>query len=176
MAIPMVMMLLASQAAGLAANLWATNKANKLDSFGTLMQQRELDLQMQQQQLISTQESLVGLQRLTDIMSSQRAIFAARGQTPGGSNYFIGQNSIREYNADEEARKLSVGFKKYYLKASQNLMGLESVGRKGARNFDALSKGTNMMSFNSFGSGSSGGSGGGINDLLGGSSAGPNRK
>lgn len=172
MAIPMAMMLLASQAAGLATNLWATSRANKFDSLGTYMQQRELDLQMQQQQLISTQESLVGLQRLTDIMSSQRAIFAARGQTPGGSNYFIGQNSIRDYNSDEEARKLSSGFKKHYLRASQNLMGLELTGRKSARNFDMMEKGLNMMSFNSFNSSS----GFGINDLLGGSSLGPNGK
>ena len=174
MAFPMVMMLLASQAAGLATNLWATNRANKFDSLGTHMQQRELDLQMPQQQLVSTQESLVSLQRLTDIMASQRAIFAARGQTPGGSNYFIGQNSMRAYNSDEEARKLSTGFKKYYLKASQNLIGLESTGRKAARNFDAFGKGMSMMSFNSFGSSGGTGGGGGINDLLGGSSAGPN--
>ena len=151
-----VMMLLASQAAGLATNLWATKRANQLDALGTKMQQRELDMQMQQQQLASSQESLIGMEKLRDVMSSQRAIFAARGQTGGGSNYFIAQNSVRAFNEDENARKLSLGFKQYYNKATQNLMAMESEGRKSGRNFKAAAKGLNMMSFNSFGDSSIG--------------------
>jgi hypothetical protein len=150
MAFPML--LLAAQAAGLAMNLWANKRANQADAMGTQMQQRELDMRMQQEQLASSQESLMGMEKLMDVMSSQRAIFAARGQTPGGSNYFIGQNSVRAFGEDENARKLSLGFKQYYTKATQNLMGLESTGRKSA------AKGLNMMSFNS--------ASGGINDLL----------
>lgn len=153
------MLLLASQAAGLATNLWATKRANQLDILGTKMQQRELDMRMQQEQLASSQESLMGMEKLRDVMSSQRAIFAARGQTGGGSNYFIGQNSVRAFNEDENARKLSLGFKQYYNKATQNLLGLESEGRKSARNFKAAAKGLNMMSFNSFGDSS-------ISDML----------
>ena len=153
------MLLLASQAAGLATNLWATKRANQFDALGTKMQQRELDMRMQQEQLASSQESLMGMEKLRDVMSSQRAIFAARGQTGGGSNYFIGQNSVRAFNEDENARKLSLGFKQYYTKATQNLMGLESTGRRGARNFEAAAKGLNMMSFNSFGDSS-------ISDML----------
>ena len=99
------MLLLASQAAGLATNLWATKRANQFDALGTKMQQRELDMRMQQEQLASSQESLMGMEKLRDVMSSQRAIFAARGQTGGGSNYFVGQNSVRAFNEDENARK-----------------------------------------------------------------------
>lgn len=154
------MLLLASQAAGLATNLWATSRANKFDNLGTEMQQRELDMRMQQEQLASSQESLIGMEKLRDVMSSQRAIFAARGQTAGGSNYFIGQNSVRAFNQDENARNLSVGFKNYYLKANQNLMGIKSAGRQSGRHMENFSKGVNMMSFNSFGDGSS------IDDVL----------
>jgi len=172
--------LLAVQAAGLAANIWQAKKANKLDKQGLQfsmqglkMQQRELDLKMQQEQLASSQESLYNTDRLRDIMSTQRAIFAARGQSSAqGSNFFIGQNSINLFNEDENARKLAMGFKQHYTNINKTLLSMEGSRmeldvstRKSERYGKLISQATNMFSSNSLGSFGSGG-GNNINDNL----------
>ena len=201
--------LLAAQAAGLAANIWQTNKQNKMDSIATRLQQQylgmrtqvqqrqleintqqqqnELDMRMEQESLVSAQESVADLERLRDVMSTQRAIVAARGQSMQGSNYFIGQHTVQGFNADEQARKLSLGFRKYYFKANQNLLGIEqkigsnllelgnninstllgmgAKARKGQRQGELYKQAFNMMSSNSFGSLFD--SGGSVNNVVG---------
>ena len=189
--------LLHAQAAGLAANIWQTSKQNRLDTQATRLQQQvlsmrtqiqqrqleintqqqqqnELDIRMEQESLVSAQESVADLERLRDIMSTQRAIVAARGQSMQGSNYLIGQQTVQGFNADEQAGKLSLGFRKYYYKANQNLLGIEQKinsnllelgknvnssllemgrkARKGERQGELIKQGVNMMSSNSFAS------------------------
>ena len=154
------MILLSAQACGLAANLWQTSRENKYDLQGTQQQQQQLELRMKQEQLASTQESMANIARLRDVMSTQRAIFAARGQSSNqGTGFFLGQKAIGAFNADEEARELSLGFRQYYNKATQQLMGLEYGGRKTKRNMDAAAKMWNMGSLNSMGTSS-------INDMV----------
>ena len=158
------MLLLAAQAGGLAANLWQQNRESRYDAMGTKIQQKELDLRMQQEQLASSQESLFNMERLRDTMATQRAIFAARGQSASqGSNYFVGQESVRAFNSDEEARKLSLGFNEYHNKATQALLGIGLAGRKAARSNKMIGKTLNTLSFNSLGGS---GSGGKINEQL----------
>jgi hypothetical protein len=157
--------LLAAQAAGLVANILQTKRENKIDRQGLQIQQRDLDLRMQQEQLASSQESLYNMARLRDTMASQRAIFAARGQSSAqGSNFFIGQNSISSFNEDEQARKLSLNFRQHYINVNKTLASMETTGRIHARKGRLLSEVLNTISFNSLGS--FGSDGGGVNNTL----------
>lgn len=61
---------------------------------------------------------------------------------------------------DEQARKLSLGFNKYNNKASQSLLKLDYLGKKGENKNKMIGQGLNTLSINSF-------AGKTINDLLG---------
>ncbi len=146
------MMLLAAQASGLAANLWQTKRQNRYDLLGVQMQQKQLDLKMQQDSLVSSQESLINIEKLRENMSSQRAMVAARGQLMQGSNFFVSQKSLNNYNMDEQARKMSLGFQKYNNKATQSLMMLDYLGKKKGTHINNMMQNLNTISPNSINS------------------------
>jgi hypothetical protein len=78
---------------------------------GAELDQKMLDVQMQQTRLASTEQSLVNTEQLRYNLSSQRALFAARGQNPGqGPAQAATQASLRGFGREETARRLNLGY------------------------------------------------------------------
>lgn len=121
-------MLLATQAAGIGMNLYARNKAKKYEEMGmqysrmgAQLEANEMGLRMEQEVLASKEQSLISTENLREVLASQRAIFASRGTKAGqGSAHGVQEKSIRTYNADERARKLSLDFKNKPFRISLN--------------------------------------------------------
>lgn len=78
---------------------------------GAELDQKMLDVQMQQTRLASTEQSLINNENLRYNLSSQRALFAARGQQLGqGPASAAAQASIRAHGREETARRLNLGY------------------------------------------------------------------
>lgn len=78
---------------------------------GAELEQKMLDVQMQQTRLASTEQSLINTEQLRYNLSSQRALFAARGQNPGqGTAQVATQASLKGYGREETARRLNLGY------------------------------------------------------------------
>ena len=95
------------------------------------LEQQQIALRLKQETLASNQQSLYNLRSLEETLASQRAIMAARGVSAGaGSARGVQNRSVRAYNRDEEARKLSLDF----LTTQRNVQSSQmSVGRYGAK-------------------------------------------
>jgi hypothetical protein len=66
---------------------------------------------MQQTRLASTEQSLINTEQLRYNLSSQRALFAARGQNIGqGTAQRAGQASLKAFGREETARRLNLGY------------------------------------------------------------------
>jgi hypothetical protein len=142
-------MLLGAQAAGFGMNIFASKAQSRLQKIGNDIDARETQLQMQQESLASTEQSLFNSERLRETLAFQRAIYASRGQSAAqGSAVSNTNSSVRAFNADERAREISLGFRKHQLASGQRLrnIGLQSdrLGRK-AKLFE---QGVNLLSFN----------------------------
>jgi len=142
------MMLLAAQAGGYASSLYARKQQERIARKGDEMDRQQLQLQLQQEQLASTEQSFYNTEKLRDVMATQRALFAARGQQAGqGSNFMIGQASQRAYNAEESARQLSMSFRKHQLESKQRLIGLNRTARNAERRAKDIGEAWDMLSY-----------------------------
>lgn len=165
--------MLAAKAAGLGINMYQQRKAKKyeeradaldkaayaIDMQGLQANQAELDLRMQQEQLASTEQSLFATEQLREILASQRAMFAARGQAPVKE---LEQSSTRAYSADERAREFNLSGKQLAIKGQKNavegnrfnisqalrMMDVKKAGRKDKRRAELFKKTFNSFSMN----------------------------
>lgn len=164
-------MLLAAQAAGIGANLYSQRKQARSENraidqqaawmdLGLGMDLGDLSLQMEQDTLASTEQSLYNMGQLNEAMATQRAIFGARGQMPGvGSANSIATKSLNNFNADESARETNKKINKFKLESKGRLLKINNISNKASltnqkylnkakRQGDRLSQGLNMFNFN----------------------------
>lgn len=141
--------LLAAQASGYAASLYANKRAERYTRVGEQLDRQERELSMQQEALASNEQSLYSSERLREVMSSQRALAAARGVQSGqGSNLALSEQAQRLHGADERARQLSMSFRKHQLDSYNRLYSLNSAGRNVKRRADRFVQGMNLLSYN----------------------------
>lgn len=164
-------MLLAAQAAGIGANLYSQRRQARAENraldqqaewmdVGLGMQMGDLSLEMEQDTLASTEQSLFNMEQLRETMAAQRAIFGARGQMPGvGSANSVANKSINTFNSDESARETNKKINKFKLESKGRLLKINNItGKAGLSNQKAmgkskrqgerLSQGLNMFNFN----------------------------
>lgn len=139
--------LLAAQAAGYATSIYGEKQQERYTRIGDKLDRQERGLQMQQEVLASSEQSLYSLERLREVMASQRALAAARGVQAGqGSNLAMSQQSQRLQAADERARQLSLSFRKHQMESYNRLYSLNAAGRNVKRRSDRLVQGMNLLS------------------------------
>jgi hypothetical protein len=147
MALPFI--LFAAQAAGFAVNLWGKKKQERYTNMGAEIERNELNLQLQREQLASTEEAIANTERLAEVMATQRAIFASRGVQSGqGSARALATKTIGVYNADERARQLSMGFRKHQIESTQRISKINQSARRAERKTASFMEGINLMNFN----------------------------
>ncbi len=140
-------MLMAAQAAGYATSIYSRKAQEKMARYGDELDRGQMRLQMESEQLASTEQALYNTERLRDVLATQRALAASRGQQSGqGSNLMVAQASQRAYNADENARRISMSFRKNQFESMQRLMGIKAVGRNSLRRSQNIQQGFNMLS------------------------------
>ena len=143
-------LLLGAQAAGIGLNMYQRRKEQRYQNMGADIEIQDLGLQLQKEQLASSEEAVANMERLRDTLATQRAIYAARGQKVGqGSPVSLMQGQIRAQSYDERARQLSMGFRKYELESKQRLIGLNKTARKSERRTKDFMQGLNLLNFNS---------------------------
>jgi len=92
---------------------------------GAAIDQQMLDLQMQQSRLASRQRSLSNIENLREVLSSQRALFAARGQSIGqGPAVYAAQKSINQFGREETARRINQKYGELAIKGHKALTEL----------------------------------------------------
>ena len=147
-------LLMGAQAAGIGIDMYAKHKQERAARRGAEIDKKEIDLQMQQEQLASTEQSVLNVERLREALASQRAIFAARGQASGqGTPVSLTQNQLSTFNQDEQARQLSLSFRKYQGDAQKRLLNIGLSAQKVANKLDTVSKAFNLADFNQFSTG-----------------------
>jgi hypothetical protein len=146
----MQFLLLAAQAAGIGLDMYQQRRQERYANKGADIEINELGLQMEKEQLASSEEALANTERLREVMASQRALYAARGQKVGqGSPVAIAQRDINTFSVDERARQLSMSFRKHQIESKQRLIGLEKKARKSERKTKQFMSGLNLLNFNS---------------------------
>ena len=141
--------LLGAQAAGVATNLFAESRANKTSRLGYDIDQRELQLRMQEEELAFTQANTANLERLRETLSTQNAILGARNQLPGqGSALAIQNKSLENFSADKTALRLSQAFRKSQLKGLERLAGIKQASSRIESGNKLLASGLNMFNAN----------------------------
>ncbi len=141
--------LLAAQAAGYATSIYGNKRAERYTRAGEDLDRQQRELQMQQEALAGSEQSLYSSEKLRDVMASQRALAASRGVQSGqGSNLAISERSQRLHGADERARQLSQSFRKHQLESYDRLYKLNSSGRNVKRRADRFVQGMNLLSYN----------------------------
>ena len=104
---------------------------------GAQIDQDMLDLQMKQSRLASRQRSLSNIENLKEVLSSQRAMFAARGQAIGqGVSAIATQKSLSNFGREEQARRLNQKYGELQIKGHKALTeinrgyGIEQIGHE----------------------------------------------
>lgn len=142
-------LLLAAQAAGVGLNLYASRQQNKLEGLGYKIDAGNINMRMQQELLMASQQQLSDLGNLEETLASQRAVFAARGTQAGqGSARTIMEASKKAYAEDERARRLNTDFRRNYMDSLKRLQRIERAGLKSTRAAQMAVSGLNMFSFN----------------------------
>ncbi len=142
-------MMMGAQAAGVALEIYQGKRRERYTRMGEELERNEMRLQMQQEQLASSEQSLFASEQLRDILATQRALAASRGQISGaGSNLANAQSSIRAFNADEHARELSQTFRKHQFESAERLQNINRIARNQERRFGNIAKGVSLISGN----------------------------
>lgn len=142
--------LLGGQAIGLGLQQVGANKASSLARRGTRLEQGQVDLRMQQERLLATQQTVEATENLRAIMASQRAIQSARGQMPGvGSAGAVEQGNLRAYMQDERKRALQSNYTQQQLSAQKQLLGLNNATAQSSIYGDLANKSFENIPFNS---------------------------
>lgn len=143
------MMLIAAQSAGIATNIWKTSQASKLAGVGADLDRRAIDLQMQQNALVSTQQAISNAQNFRDVIAAQNVQFATRGQT-GGSAASLQNDSVREFNKDERTRKLNLDIKNAQSAREKSKISTEASNAKGKIWGNLLKSSFDKLDLNTF--------------------------
>lgn len=144
------MLLVGAQTAGFALNIWQTSQANRMIGLGADLDRQSVNLRMQQESLMSSEQAVMNSEKLREVMATQATIFGARGQTPGiGSARAIQQASINAYGADERARQLNLNFRNNQLKAQKYLISIDAYNQKAANSAGLFNSALQGTSFNS---------------------------
>lgn len=142
-------LLMGAQAAGYGIDLYAKRQQQKMAGRGAELDKRQLDLQFQQEQLASTEAAYMNAERLREALASQRALFAARGQSSSqGTPLTLTAGQIGAFNADENARQISMSFRKHQLDAQKRLINIGLHTQKFSNKLDSAMKGINLLNFN----------------------------
>ena len=120
--------LLAAQVFGYAGNLYSSHKQSQNINRTAELDQQALGLQMQQQTLQATQESIAATDRLQEVLASQRAIAGARGAGVSAAEI---NKSAREYGREEQNRALATNYSQHQTKAQQTLLSLNRYNELG---------------------------------------------
>jgi hypothetical protein len=143
------LLLLGAQAAGFGLNLFQNRKKEQFSNYGADIEHDELSLQMEKEQLSSTEDAYANQERLREVMASQRALFAARGQKVGqGTAVSFAQREIRTHSYDERARQVSMSYRKHQLESQQRLIKLNKHAKKSQRQTKDFMSGLNLLNFN----------------------------
>lgn len=143
-------LLLAAQAAGIATNLYAERSQQRFERTGERLTEAQIGLRMNQEQLANTEQTLYQTEQLRETLASQRAIFAARGQSVGsGSARAITEKSMRAFSQDQQARSISQGFRKHQLESNLRLMNIGTQARQSRRAGRRLLQTMQTFDFNS---------------------------
>lgn len=120
--------LLAAQAAGIGANLYAERQKRKMAEQGVAVEQAQNKLRMQEEQLAATEATNASLEQLREVLATQRTIAGARGQNPGqGSALALANKAISAQSADERALGLSSSFRQSQLSNMSRLLGIKKA-------------------------------------------------
>lgn len=135
-----------AEAAGSIAGQWAQSKALKGVKATAELEQAQLGLRLKQETIASEQQSIANLHALDEILATQRAMFAARGQMPGiGSAGAIASKSVSNYRKDEQARGLSMGFLKSQRQYETTMSKMRYQSAKIAGGMKNIQRGMNTM-------------------------------
>jgi hypothetical protein len=114
-----------------------------MSAIGAMLQQGEINIRMGQEELSASEESLMSIKKLREVMATQSAIMGARGQKQGvGSALTASTQSKNAFNADERARNLSLKFKKLML---ENQKSISRIHQLAGESKIAAFKGTRAM-------------------------------
>lgn len=120
--------LMAMQAAGAVMDTWGTSQQMALGQMGTQVELEQLETRLQEEQTAAALGSLQAMQRLRQVIASQNAIFAARGQKAGaGTAFFLGQESLRQHAMDERIRRMNLLSREAQLRAGGALTGMHQL-------------------------------------------------
>jgi hypothetical protein len=101
---------------------------NRMIAMGAQLEQNDLSMQMQEQVLASKEQSIFNMDRLRETFASQNVLAATRGVERGaGTQAAMTNTSIKNFNADERARELSLMSAKRGNASAQNLSRLNQV-------------------------------------------------
>lgn len=107
-----------------------TNDLYNVERQGSELDMQTVRLQMQQETLAATQASIADTERLGEVMSTQRAILAARGTSAGtGSAGTHAQKTLSAYGQDEKARNMTMNFRKLQGENQLSLMKIHQFGQ-----------------------------------------------
>lgn len=140
-------LLLGAQAAGIGVNLYAARSEKRAVGAGIEAERAQLSLRMEQEQLAFQEANIASLEGLAEVLSTQRAIQAARGtSTNAGSAVAISEKSIRNQSADTQARKLNKVFREQQMKGLNSLLNIKQAGAEAK--FGASLIETGLSAFN----------------------------
>jgi len=146
--------LMSAQVFGYAANIYAQAKQAQTLRIGTRLDKQAIGIQMQQETLDATLQSINATDQLREVLSSQRAIMAARGQMSGqGSALALANKSVRAYSQEESARALSTNYNTYQRKAQQTLLSANQYGAMANQYAQSATKTFDNVSLNALFSG-----------------------
>ncbi len=106
-----------------------SNVARQLIGAGAALERAELDLRMEEELTASMEQAAASSEALNEVLASQKALFASRGQkSDAGTALAIKNKSIQNYLADERSRELGLQFKKYNIENKKQVSKLNEVG------------------------------------------------
>ncbi len=122
---PATMFLLAMKAAGAAVSIWDFEEQKKMARLGYDVEHAGIEANMEMAKTEAAQGSLESMQNLRRAMGTQMAAQAARGTATNiGSAFFVNQENMQKFTADEKARQLNLAARKAEITASGAMSSL----------------------------------------------------
>lgn len=144
--------LMGAQAAGLVADVFATDASNKIARSGAALEEAQLELRIKQERIASNEQALANLEQLAETLATQRALMSVRGGTPGiGSNLASEAKAVRGFNRDEQARALSLEFSEQNRRAQISVGRIALAGKEAQSSAQLFNRAFNMIPFNELG-------------------------
>jgi hypothetical protein len=119
-------LLLAMQASGMIIDFLGASNQRDMMNIGMKLQDQAVEANIMDLRAESADESLQSMKQLRQNLGSQIAANAAQGKQSGaGSAFAISNQSIGNFNADEQIRKLNLLGKENQLRAGQAMSRLQ---------------------------------------------------